>query len=410
MKRTIVLVLDSLGIGSTQDASLYGDLGADTFGHIATWCSSEEGGKTHARGVLKIPNLSKLGLVHAHKESTGKWSSGLSGTEHPVGAYGFAAELSVGKDTPSGHWEMMGVPVIEPWGMFSNRQDSFPKDLLERIYRRAGLKGSLGNCHSSGTEVLDVFGKEHITSGLPIFYTSADSVFQIACHEESFGLERLYQLCEIVRDELDSYNIGRVIARPFKGLCKNTFKRTGNRKDYCVPPPNPTLLERLVSELNAHVIGIGKISDIFAGRGITKKVTATGIPDLFEATKNELLLAEENSLIFTNFVDFDSEYGHRRDVAGYARALEYFDSRVMELIELMEEEDILIITADHGCDPTWHGSDHTRENIPILVFGKNVTPGSFGRRESFADIAQSLTEYYGLSPMSYGNSFGTCFR
>jgi len=405
MKRAFILVLDSFGIGATADADKFGDVGSDTLGHIAEQCDQGLADNDQRSGALKLPNLTKLGLAMAHKESTGQFALGLNPDSEVIGAYGHAAELSSGKDTPSGHWEIAGVPVLFDWGYFTDKENSFPKELTDRILERAGLDGFLGNCHSSGTEILDNLGEEHMKSGLPIFYTSADSVFQIACHEETFGLERLLELCQIAREELEDYNIGRVIARPFVGAGKGQFERTGNRRDLSVEPPAATVLQKLVDEKQGEVVSIGKISDIYAGCGISKKVKATGIPALFEATLEQIKVAGDNTIVFTNFVDFDSAYGHRRDVAGYAAALEYFDGRINEVLELMEEDDVLILTADHGCDPTWQGTDHTREHIPVLVYGHKVPAGSLGRRDTFADIGQSLAGYFDTSAMEYGESF-----
>ena len=405
MKRAIILVLDSFGIGATADADSFGDVGADTLGHIAEQCALGQADNEQRQGPLTLPNLSKLGLGLAHQESTGTFAAGLDERVDVIGAYGHAAELSSGKDTPSGHWEIAGVPVLFDWGYFTNKTDSFPAELLERIVARAQLPGYLGNCHASGTQVLDDLGEEHMVTGKPIFYTSADSVFQIACHEETFGLDNLMTLCQIVREELADYNIGRVIARPFTGKKSGEFARTGNRRDLSVEPPAATVLQKLVSEKQGHVVSIGKIADIYAHCGITHKVKATGIPALFDATLEQVKSAGNNTIVFTNFVDFDSSYGHRRDVAGYAQALEYFDRRLPELLAMLAPEDVLILTADHGCDPTWPGTDHTREHIPVLVYGPKVAPGSLGLRDTFADIGQSLATYFQLSPMEYGKSF-----
>ncbi|MCF1438157.1 MAG: phosphopentomutase, partial [Shewanella sp.] len=282
--------------------------------------------------------------------------------------------------------------------------NSFPKELTDKILERAGLNDYLGNCHASGTAILEKLGEEHMASGKPIFYTSADSVFQIACHEESFGLENLYRLCEIAREELEPYNIGRVIARPFVGTNASDFARTGNRRDYAVEPPSKTVLDKLKAA-GGEVVSVGKISDIYAHCGITKKVKASGLKDLFDATLEQFKQAGDNTIVFTNFVDFDSHYGHRRDVAGYARALEYFDARLPELLALLDDDDLLILTADHGCDPTWPGSDHTREHVPVLALGAGLSAGSLGQRNSFADIGQSIASYFKLEPMAYGESF-----
>jgi phosphopentomutase len=396
--RAIILVLDSFGIGATADADKFGDVGADTFGHIA-----QERANSSA-GALKLPNLASLGLFHAGQESTGTYSPGYDPDIEIVGAYGHAVELSSGKDTPSGHWEIAGVPVLFDWGYFTGKDEAFPKELLDKLIARGDLPGVLGNCHASGTEIIAELGDEHVSSGKPIVYTSADSVFQIACHEDAFGLDRLYDLCDIARELVDKYNIGRVIARPFVGDGPESYVRTGNRRDLTTPPHAPTVLDKLV-ESGGDVISVGKISDIYAHMGITKKIKASGNEALFEATLEEMSDAGDRSIIFTNFVDFDMLYGHRRDVDGYATALEYLDTRLPEIFDRMGEGDLLVLCADHGCDPTWPGSDHTREHIPVLALGAGISPGSLGRRESFADIGQSLAVHFGLSPMDYGSSF-----
>ena len=396
MGRAIILVLDSFGIGATADAERFGDVGANTLGHIAA--------KRAEVLPLKLPNLASLGLLRAAEESSGEFPAGCARDAIIIGAYGYARELSSGKDTPSGHWEIAGVPVLFDWGYFTKATNTFPRELLDKLIARAGLPGVLGNCHSSGTTIVEKLGVEHMRTGKPIVYTSADSVFQIACHEETFGLDRLYKLCEIARELVNDYNVGRVIARPFVGTSAQNFSRTGNRRDLTVEPPSATLLDRLV-ESGGEVISVGKIADIFAHRGITKKIKATGNPALFDATLDALRSAPDRSIVFTNFVDFDMLYGHRRDVEGYAAALEYFDGRLPELLQAMLSDDLLIICADHGCDPTWPGSDHTREHIPVLAYGAGVTPGSLGERETFADIGQSLAGHFGLRPMDYGRSF-----
>lgn len=397
-KRAIILVLDSFGVGATADADKFGDVGADTFGHIA------EQRANSAAGPLQLPNLSKLGLFHAGQESTGKFSPGYDPDTEIIGAYGHAAELSSGKDTPSGHWEIAGLPVLFDWGYFDDRDNAFPEELLDKLIERAGLPGVLGNCHASGTTIIAELGDEHVASGKPIVYTSADSVFQIACHEESFGLEKLYELCDIARELVDEYNIGRVIARPFAGDAADNYVRTGNRRDLTTPPHAPTVLDKLV-DAGGEVISVGKISDIYAHKGITRKVKANGNEALFEATLTAIDEAGDRSIVFTNFVDFDMLYGHRRDVDGYAAALEYFDQRLPEILEKMNAGDLLVLCADHGCDPTWPGSDHTREHIPVLVYGAGVEAGSLGRRDTFADIGQSIATHFKLSPMDYGVSF-----
>lgn len=395
MKRAIILLLDSFGIGATEDAPKYGDTGANTFAHIAEYCAQKT--------ALKIPNLSRFGLINAANASAEKKISGVSAPKNIVAKYGYAAELSHGKDTPSGHWEIAGVPVLFDWGYFPPQYPSFPEKLIEQFILLGKIPGILGNRHASGTEIIAELGAEHIKTGKPIVYTSADSVFQIAAHEESFGLQRLYELCEIARKLVDEYQIGRVIARPFLGAPGN-FYRTGNRHDYTSPPPSPTLLDKL-KQAGGHVIAIGKTADIFAHQGISETIKANGNMALFDATLQALKHAKDKTLIFTNFVDFDSSYGHRRDIAGYATALEALDARLPELEKILQPEDIVIITADHGCDPTWPGSDHTREHIPVLVFGPKIKPENIGKRETFADIGQSLANYFNLPRLDYGKSF-----
>jgi phosphopentomutase len=398
MGRAILLVLDSFGIGGAPDAARFGDEGADTFGHIARERAAS------AAGPLVLPNLARLGLYHASRDSTGEFPAGAITDTEITGAYGFAEELSSGKDTPSGHWEIAGVPVLFDWGYFTKPTDTFPQDLLDALVERAHLPGYLGNCHASGTEIIARLGDEHVRTGKPIFYTSADSVFQIAAHEEAFGLQRLYDLCDIARELVDEYRIGRVIARPFVGDSPETYVRTGNRRDLTTPPHADTVLDKLEAA-GGEVIGIGKIPDIFAHRGITKKIKATGNAALFDATLEALKEAPDRSIVFTNFVDFDMLYGHRRNVEGYAAALEYLDARLPELQRAMRSADVLILTADHGCDPTWEGTDHTREHIPVLAYGAGVEPGPLGKRETFADIGQSLAGFFGLAPMDYGSGF-----
>jgi phosphopentomutase len=398
MRRAIILVMDSFGIGATADADRFGDTGADTLGSIA-----RERAKS-ADGPLRLPNLTRLGLFEASRASTGAYPAGVATGGEVIGAWGYAEELSSGKDTPSGHWEIAGVPVLFDWGYFTDRANTFPPELIDRLVERAGLPGVLGNCHASGTTIIAELGDEHVRTGKPIVYTSADSVFQVAAHEEAFGLQRLYDLCDIARELVDDYNIGRVIARPFVGDGPDSYVRTGNRRDLTTPPHSPTVLDKLAAA-GGEVISIGKIADIYANQGITRKIKASGNAALFDATLEALAEAGDRSIVFTNFVDFDMLYGHRRDIAGYAAALEYFDGRLPELLAAMRPDDLLVITADHGCDPAWHGSDHTREHVPVLAYGNDLAAGSLGKRKTFADIGQSLATYFGLPPMDYGESF-----
>ena len=393
MSRAIVLVLDSLGIGASVDADRFGDVGADTLGHVAA-----------ARGSLNIPNLAALGLIHAHRASTGSKQPELPAPDQVRGSFGYAREQSTGKDTPSGHWEIAGVPVRFDFGYFHERDNSFPPALLAELVQRANLSGVLGNCHASGTEIIARLGPEHLATGQPIVYTSADSVFQIAAHEQAFGLERLYGLCRIARELLMPYNIGRVIARPFIGDTGSGFRRTGNRRDYSLKPPAPTMLNRVV-EAGGEVLAVGKIADIYAHSGISREIKADGNMALFDATLSALDQAGERSLVMTNFVDFDMLYGHRRDPQGYGAALEAFDGRLPELLSVLCEEDLLILTADHGCDPTFPGTDHTREHVPVLALGAGLKPGWIGERSTFADIGQTVAEHLALEPLVDGRSF-----
>jgi len=404
MSKAIVLVLDSLGIGASADAALFGDSGADTLRHIAEACARGEADGPLRRGPLSLPNLGRLGLGAAAAASGDGPLPGDWGDAAPSGAFGHAREQSSGKDTPSGHWEMMGVPVLFDWGYFEKPVNSFPPQLLADLIEQAGLPGILGNCHASGTTVLDELGEAHIRSKQPICYTSADSVMQIAAHESHFGLEALYRVCEIARTLCDEYTVGRVIARPFTGEHAGEFRRTGNRRDYTVPPPSATLLDHLC-EAGGTVHAVGKIGDIFAHRGISRLYKADGNDALFDATLKAYREAPDNSLVFANFVDFDMLYGHRRDLAGYAAALEAFDRRLPELLALMDPQTLLVISADHGCDPSRPGSDHTREHVPVLAYGAGVAAGWLGERESFADIGQTVAAHLGLKPLAWGTSF-----
>lgn len=402
--RVCILVMDSFGIGASLDADQYHDSGADTFGHIYQACEQGLANKKGLReGPLKIPHLADLGIYHAALASTGVPLLDLKSLAKPRGYFGYAVEQSVGKDTPSGHWEMAGVPVFTHWGYFPDTPFCFPKDLIAQLILETKLPGVLGEKHASGTAILEELGEEHCQTGKPIVYTSADSVFQIAAHEETFGLERLYEVCGVARKLVTDYNIGRVIARPFVGT-KGHFKRSAHRIDYALPPPELTLLD-VLKEAGNEVIAIGKIADIFAHQGISQTIKADGNMALFDATLESLKTAPEGSLIFSNFVDFDSSYGHRRDIIGYAAALETFDRRIPELLHALGPEDLVVITADHGCDPSFPGSDHTREHVPVLAFGKRVKPQFIGRRDSFADIGQSIADYLGLRKLKHGISF-----
>lgn len=405
MPRAILCVLDSFGIGGAADAEAFGDAGSDTLGHIAEQCAAGKADKDGLRsGPLNVPNMDRLGLGAAGRLSTGKDVPGLSFSGDPEGLWGYAAEVSNGKDTPSGHWEIAGVPVRFDWGYFPETVPTFPQELIEKISEKAGMNGILGNKHASGTVIIAELGEEHVRTGKPIFYTSADSVIQIAAHEDHYGLERLYELCEITREFADPYNIGRVIARPFVGDSADTFERTANRRDYSVLPPEPTLLDRLTSA-GRTVYGIGKISDIFAHQGVSKVLKGAGNDQLFDKTLEAMDMAQDGDLVFANFIDFDSLYGHRRDVPGYAAALEHFDRRLPEMVAALREGDLLLLTADHGCDPTWKGTDHTRENVPVIGTGPGVSGRSVGGRTTYADIGESIAVHLGVAAGPNGASF-----
>src|SRR5690606_16219946 len=401
MPRAVILVLDSLGIGASADAHKYGDEGACTLGHIAQACAAGEADNVERSGPLNIPNLTQLGLVEALTASWGQEPPGLNRIKAPTGAYGFAEEISRDKDTPSGHWEMDGVPVPFKWATFPKEVPCFPKDLIDELIKRCDLPGVLGECHASGTEIIARLGDEHIKTGKPIVYTSADSVFQIAAHEEHFGLQRLLEVCEVAKELTEPLNITRVIARPFLGDNPGNYQRTGNRKDLTTEPIEPTLLDKMKAS-GYEVVSVGKIADIFANRGITKKVKATGNMNLFDAMMAELKVAKMNTLIFVNFVDFDSLYGHRRDVPGYAKALEDFDARLPELMTELKADDIALITADHGCDPTQPGSDHTREHVPVVFFGPNIPGQNIGHRDGMMDMGQTLARHFHLPALPHG--------
>lgn len=404
MSRVILCVLDSFGIGGAPDAADYGDAGANTLLHIAEACAAGAGDQADLRqGRLHLPNLDALGLGAAGRASSGVLAPGLT-AEPRGGRWGVGREVSKGKDTPSGHWEIAGVPVPFEWGYFPLTEPTFPPALTEALIREAGLPGILGNRHASGTTIIAELGEESIRTGKPICYTSIDSVFQIAAHETHFGLERLYEVCEVAFRLTAPMMIGRVIARPFVGETAATFRRTGNRRDFAIAPPEPTLLDR-AKAAGREVFAVGKISDVFAARGVTHKLKATGNMKLFDATLEAAGMAPDGALVFTNFVEFDELFGHRRNVPGYAAALEAFDARLPELIAVMRDDDLLVLTADHGNDPTWRGSDHTREQVPILCFSPTLSRGEIGIRRTFADIGESCARWLGLAAGPHGQSF-----
>lgn len=396
MPRAALLVLDSAGCGGAPDAADFGDEGANTLGHIALACATgraEEG----RGGPLHVPHLAALGLGPAIRLASGL-ETGLPDTAR--GIWGAATEISRGKDTPSGHWELAGVPVPWDWHYFPRGTPAIPPAITGPILARAGLTGSLCNAHAAGMPVIRAFGAEHLATGKPIFYTSVDSVLQIAAHERAFGLDRLLDLCRIAAEIVHPLRVGRVIARPFLGDDPATFRRTPNRRDFAIPPPEPTLLDR-VTGAGGRTHAIGKIGDIFSHRGITTLAKGKDDAALIDATVTALRAAGDGDLVFANYVDFDTLHGHPRDVSGYARALEAFDARLPEIFAALREGDLLILTADHGNDPTWRGSDHTRERVPVLGLGPVAKPlGLIG----FADVAETIAAHLGVPPGRHGTS------
>jgi len=408
MARAFLFVLDSFGIGGGPDAKAFGDLGANTLGHIAEFCAAGAADRAGLRqGPLRLPNMSALGLLHAARAETGAFPPGMEVPQRVFGYHGAASEVSNGKDTPSGHWEIAGTPVTFDWGYFPSEGDAFEPDLVEAICSAGKVPGILGNCHASGTDIIARHGLEHMRSGKPICYTSSDSVFQVAAHEGAFGLDRLLAFCETVRkilDERPGGRIGRVIARPFTGERPETFERTGNRRDYSVPPPEPTLLDRL-TDAGRTVHAVGKIGDIFAHRGIGTLTKANGNMALFDATLRVMDDARDGDLVFTIRRDLATLPGPRRDGPGCAAALEAFGRRLPEVDRKLKPGDIVLLTADHGCDPTWRGTDHTRERVPIMSFGPGIRSRRIETRTTFADIGESIARHLGIPPGPHGRSF-----
>ena len=383
MSRVIWMVIDSVGIGALPDSQKFGDVNVDTLGNIVRACKG-----------IKIPNMIKLGLANIEGVDS------LENIESPIGCYGRCSEISKGKDTTTGHWEMTGVLVETPFKTFEN---GFPKDIIEEFERRSNRK-VIGNKPASGTAILDELGEQHMNTGEVIVYTSADSVFQIAAHEEIVSLDELYKMCEIAREIMMGDNaVARIIARPFIGK-PGAFERTSNRRDYSLSPFEDTVLDNIKNS-NLDVIGVGKIEDIFNKQGITEAIHTHDNMDGVNQTIN-YMKKETKGLIFTNLVDFDSKYGHRRDVEGYKNALEEFDARIPEILENMNDDDVLIINSDHGNDPTYKGTDHTREYIPVLVYGKNLKSGlNLGTRNSFADIGATVADILNVEMPKHGQSF-----
>lgn len=383
VKRVIWIILDSVGMGELPDADKFGDVGSNTIGNIAKSVG------------LHLPNLIGLGLGNIDGMKN------LDYSNEPTGCYARAAEISNGKDTTIGHWEMIGISSMQP---FPTYPEGFPKEIMDEFIRLTAVDGVLGNCTASGTEIIKQLGEEHIRTGKPIIYTSADSVFQIACHEDVVPVEKLYQMCSIARQILtDEHAVARVIARPFTGNPGN-FERTSNRRDFSLLPPEPNLLCEM-KEKGLDVIAIGKIEDIFAKQGITEAVHTTDNQDGIIKTL-EFMKKENHGLIFTNLVEFDSKWGHRNDAAGYAKGLEEFDQRLPEILNSLGEDDILVINADHGCDPTTPSTDHSREYVPVLLYGhpirKNVNLNTLS---TFADIGQTIAQLFGITPLKIGTGF-----
>jgi phosphopentomutase len=375
--RAFLVVLDSAGCGGAPDAADFGDEGADTLGHI------------HAEVGLNMPNLMRLGL--------GQVLDLGGGAE---GLFGRATEHSLGKDTPSGHWELAGVPVPWDWHTFPDETPAFSAEITDRVAAFCGTGGTLGNCHASGTQIIEALGAQHVETGQPICYTSVDSVFQIAAHEKSFGLDRLLDLCRHMAPVLHAMKVGRVIARPFTGDAQTGFRRTDNRRDFAIETPAPTLLDWAKADGRA-TYAIGKISDIFSGRGVyDSRKGADSV--LMGHLKDRVRDAAEGSFTFANFVQFDTDFGHRRDPQGYAGHLEWFDSCLPEIFQHLREGDLMIFTADHGNDPTWRGTDHTREQVPVIGIGA-------GARNigvvNFVDVAASIADHLGLAERGPGRSF-----
>ncbi|MEN8838210.1 MAG: phosphopentomutase [Celeribacter marinus] len=402
MSRAFLIVMDSVGCGGAPDADQFfngdtPDTGANTLAHIAQACADgqAEDGRT---GPLRVPNLDALGLGAAIAVASDDRAPHLGA--QPQGLFGAAAEVSQGKDTPSGHWELAGVPVPWDWGYFPKTEPSFPQEIMELAAKLCGASGTLANCHASGTQVIDDFGAQHVKTGWPICYTSVDSVMQIAAHEDHFGLERLLQLCQDLAPTLHAMKIGRVIARPFVGNEADGFTRTLNRHDYAIAPPAPTLCD-WAKAAGRKVYAVGKIGDIFSMQGIDEVRKGADVT-LFDHLCDVMEEAEDGSFTFANFVEFDSLYGHRRDVSGYARHLEWFDAQISRLMERARPNDLILFTADHGNDPTWVGTDHTREMVPVVGYG--VGARAIGR-VAFVDVAASIADHLEIENLGAGKSF-----
>ena len=384
-KRIFVIVMDSVGCGYTEKSIEYGDINVNTLKHISEYNNG-----------ITLPTLEKLGIGNLTN------IIGVNKNNNTIGAYGYMDELSIGKDTLTGHWEMMGIKTTTPFKTFTDT--GFPKELIDKIEKETGHK-IIGNISASGTEIIKELGLEHIKTGKMIVYTSSDSVLQIAAHEKYFGLNELYRVCEITRKICmdPKYMVGRIIARPFIGETPNDFIRTENRHDYAVSPSDITALN-ILKDNNLDVISVGKIKDIFNNSGITESYKSKNNEDGMRITI-DLLKKDFKGLCFVNLVDFDSLYGHRRDPVGYKKALEEFDGLLNEMLSKINKDDLVIITADHGNDPTWTGTDHTREYVPLLVYSKNIKNINLGKRDTFSDIGKTILDNFNLSGLKIGKSF-----
>jgi phosphopentomutase len=403
MPRAFIIVIDSLGCGGAPDAAQFGDQGADTLGHVALACASGAADTQRRKGLLHAPVLDSLGLGQAARMSTGRALPGLGRALRQGASAGYACEVSRGKDTPSGHWEIAGAPLQGAFGLFERTIPAFPPSLVSDVIAATGIPGVIGQYHSAGVEIIERLGEEHVRTGKPIFYTSVDSVIQIAAHEQAFGLGRLYDVCRATRVLADPLNIGRVIARPFIGNA-GSFRRTPNRKDFSMPPPEGNILDRLHSA-GRHIVTLGKCGDIFGHRCTGEEIKGVDDVDLFGKMLAATPSLADGGLMFANFVDLDTDFGHRRDVAGYAAGIERLDPLIGQFLDLMRDGDLCIVTADHGNDPTWRGTDHTRENVPVLAFEPDGPSRNIGRRATFADIGASVAKHLRVAPPRSGSAW-----
>ena len=405
--RALVIVLDSLGIGGAPDAQKYNDFGANTLGNIIKKCAAGEA-NIGRKGPLFIPNLVELGILEALSNSSGQRTSQHEIATKPKSIFASAIEYSNGKDTPSGHLELAGLTVDWDWHYFPKKIPAFPKKQIDQLLKKIGCAEIHGNCHASGTSILQAYGELHLKTGSPICYTSADSVFQIAAHEEKFGLNRLYETCEAAAMIFHPLRVGRIIARPFLGDSSGNFFRTPNRKDFSMPIYQPTILSAMVDK-GIKIYSVGKIADIFPGLPFTKSINGLSDKELISATCSLLNNLDKKSFVFVNLIEFDSIYGHRRDYAGYAKALEVFDEQLPKILGMLKKDDMLIITADHGNDPTFEGTDHTREQVPVIIklndakFQLEKKLGNKGVVK-MVDVSATIADFFKLENWAIGRS------